>query len=78
MIFGHKSSVSEKTAIAFIKWHFANAGSIFDGPEFEAFRKLVAEGKDIAAAEEYHKLTGTKIEEAHFAVTYAKSLKANA
>lgn len=75
MALGIRHNISEETAIAFIRWHFAQADTIFDAPEYTTFRKLIAEKKDIAAAEEYNKLTGTTIEEAHFAVTFAKKLK---
>ena len=68
-------TTTEQAAIAFIKWHFPEAKDIFSGPEYETFRSLLQEGKDIAAAEEYNKLNGNSIAEAHFAIKLAESLK---
>lgn len=61
--------VDDNVVIQFINRYFP--GEVFAGDEFLKFRSLAAEGKEIAAAEEYCKITKASIEEAHLAVVLA-------
>ena len=47
---------------------------LFSSDRFSTFLELVNNNKEIAAAEEYHKVTGASIEEAHLASFIAKEL----
>lgn len=65
-------TISETIVTQFIKRNFDYEN--FPNSELSKFMQLVAQNKDIAAAKEYYEVTGATLEEAHLAVSFAKSL----
>lgn len=65
--------ISEDAAEAFIVRNLSDRGlgAWREDETFRVFRDLVTDGKLIAAAEEYQKVTGAKLSECHLAVTLA-------
>ena len=65
--------IKEEDAVAFIIRNLSDRGILAwreDGT-FRRFHELLADGKDIAAAEDYQKVTGATLSECHLAVTLA-------
>ena len=65
--------IKEDVAVAFIARNLSDRGLAAwrEDERFRGFRDLVTDGKPIAAAEEYQKVTGAKLPECHLAVTLA-------
>lgn len=69
-------SIQESAIEKFIRRHMSHISQeeLFSSDRFSTFLELVNNNKEIAAAEEYHKVTGASIEEAHLASFIAKEL----
>ena len=65
-------NINEKTVIEFIRRNFST--SEFPNDKLAHFSELISDGKEIAAAQEYCKITGAEVSEAHLAVSVAKDL----
>ena len=65
--------IKEDVAVTFIVRNLSGQGLVAwrEDERFRAFRDLVTDGKPIAAAEEYQKVTGANLPECHLAVTLA-------
>jgi hypothetical protein len=51
------------------------SSEVFKSTEYAKFLNLVADNKEIAGAEEYRKITGAAIEEAHLSTSVAENLQ---
>lgn len=66
--------INEDDALAFINRNLSEGVAQFRAdPEFHSFFAKVAQGEEIAAAEEYVKVTGASLRESHFAAVVAKN-----
>ncbi len=65
--------IKEDVAVAFITRNLSDQGLAAwrDDERFRTFRDLVRAGSEIAAAEEYQRVTGADLPECHLAVTLA-------
>ena len=65
--------IKEDVAVAFIVRNLSDRSLVAwrEDEAFRGFRGLVADGKRIAAAQEYQKVTGATLDECHLAVTLA-------
>ena len=65
--------IKEDVAVAFIVRNLSDRSLVAwrEDETFRGFRDLVADGKLIAAAEAYQKVTGAMLPECHLAVTLA-------
>ena len=62
--------INEDIAVAFIHRNLSERGlaAFLVDEKFRKFSQLIGDGKDIAAAEEYGKVTGASLQECHLAV----------
>lgn len=65
--------IKEDIAIAFINRNLLERGltAFLVDDKFLKFSQLIRDGKDIAAAEEYRKVTDASLQECHLAVAIA-------
>jgi hypothetical protein len=67
--------ISEGTVVEFIARNFdTNTAVLATDDRFEKFRSLARQDEEIAAAKEYHELTGASLHESHLAATFAKGI----
>lgn len=65
-----RGKIHEDVAVRFIVENLSNQSLVnfLGGERLRSFRDLVADGKTIAAAEEYQSITGAGLPECHLAV----------
>lgn len=69
---------TEKSAVKFIVANLSdqNVNEYFTQDKFQEFMSLIAQGKEIAAAQQYQRVTGCSMKDCHFAASIAKQLSA--
>jgi hypothetical protein len=69
---------TEKSAVKFIVTNLSDksANEYFAQDKFQEFMNLIAQGREIAAAQQYQKVTGCRMKDCHFAAAIAKQLAA--
>jgi hypothetical protein len=72
--------IKEDIAVAFIQRNLSGRGlaAFLVDEKFRKFSQLIGDGKDIAAAEEYGKVTDASLAECHLAVVVCSQPKAAA